>query len=109
MTATASSAPHAKPQIECYRVSFRKPRERWSTSADDCGPRGIRGLSDEDIRARFGEPHRREGNRWIYVLPEGCAYEKAELTVIFTAKRVVHATAKHIWTGEHCSEGFGSF
>jgi hypothetical protein len=54
------------------------------------------------IEARFGEPQTRNANRWVYVLPRGCAYEKGTMTVHFARDRVVKATATQHITGQHC-------
>jgi hypothetical protein len=68
----------------------------------ECGPDGLVGMRKSAIEARFGEPQTRAANRWVYVLPRGCAYEKGEMIVHFARGRVVKATAKRYITGQHC-------
>jgi hypothetical protein len=85
-----SPTPSAKPGLRCYAAKGR------------CGPEGLKGLTEAEVEARYGPPHRREGSRWSYMLPRGCAYEKDELTVYFVRGRVVRATANHRFTGQHC-------
>jgi hypothetical protein len=67
-----------------------------------CGPDGLAGMHKSAIEARFGEPQTRNANRWVYVLPRGCAYEKGTMTVHFARDRVVKATATQHITGQHC-------
>jgi hypothetical protein len=67
-----------------------------------CGPDGLAGMTKSAIAARFGEPQTRDANRWVYVLPRGCAYEKGEMIVHFARDRVVKATVRQYITGQHC-------
>lgn len=106
--ATASPPPAAaSPPVEAEAVSPRvdPPRAPEPAAVEPAPTRAfddVKGMSEAELVAHWGEPPSRAGERWTYRFPPGCSDEKDVYVVRVRAGKVTDVEHRREHTGRIC-------
>lgn len=91
----------SSPDAERENTPAAAPGAHATRAHDD-----VRGLSEAEVLAQWGEPVAREGTRWTYHMPPGCTDRRRVYTLRFRDGRVVDVKSVQQRTGMHCEGEF---